>query len=226
MLFDSALKPKLIYVIRINDANHSGCLKVGEATLVDSDDLCIKPNSSALNKSARKRIYGYTRTAGIDFDLLYTEIAAYKCGDRFKAFGDRTVHNVLFRSGIKLHKGTNFGKEWFETDLNTIINAIKAVKEGRKSLLATEITEGQNPIVFRPEQRDAIDQTKKQFKKGDRMLWNAKMRFGKTVSALQVIKELDFVRTLILTHRPVVDDGWYNDFKKIFYDRKCFRYGS
>lgn len=226
MLFDSALKPKLIYVFRINDANHSGCLKVGEATLVDSDDLCIKPNSSALNNSARKRIYGYTRTAGIDFDLLYTEIAAYKCGDRFKAFGDRTVHNVLFRSGIKLHKGTNFGKEWFETDLNTIINAIKAVKEGRKSLLATEITEGQNPIVFRPEQRNAIDQTKKQFKKGDRMLWNAKMRFGKTVSALQVIKELDFVRTLILTHRPVVDDGWYNDFKKIFYDRKYFRYGS
>ena len=58
------------------------------------------------------------------------------------------------------------------------------------------------------------------------MLWNAKMRFGKTVSALQVIKELDFHRTLILTHRPVVDDGWYNDFKKIFYDRKYFRYGS
>ena len=52
------------------------------------------------------------------------------------------------------------------------------------------------------------------------------MRFGKTLSALQVIKDLDFRRTLILTHRPVVDDGWYDDFKKIFYDRKDFRYGS
>lgn len=226
MLFDSALKPKLIYVIRINDANHRGCLKVGEATLTDSDDLSIRPNSSALNSSARKRICGYTKTAGIDFDLLYTEIAAYKCGDSFKAFGDRAVHGVLSRSGIKLHKGANFGKEWFETDLPTIVNAIKAVKEGRKSLLATEISEGRNPIVFRPEQRDAIDKTKKQFKKGNRMLWNAKMRFGKTLSALQVIKESDFRRTLIITHRPVVDDGWYKDFKKIFYDRTDFRYGS
>ena len=58
------------------------------------------------------------------------------------------------------------------------------------------------------------------------MLWNAKMRFGKTLSALQVIKDLNFRRTLILTHRPVVDDGWYEDFKKIFYDREDFRYGS
>ena len=35
MLFDSALKPKLIYVFRINAAAHSGCLKIGEATLPD-----------------------------------------------------------------------------------------------------------------------------------------------------------------------------------------------
>ncbi len=37
------------------------------------------------------------------------------------------------------------------------------------------------------------------------MLWFAKMRFGKTLSALQVVKEHEFTRTLILTHRPVVD---------------------
>lgn len=48
------------------------------------------------------------------------------------------------------------------------------------------------------------------------MLWNAKMRFGKTLSALQVAKEMGFKKTLIFTHRPVVSDGWYEDFKKIF----------
>ena len=37
---------------------------------------------------------------------------------------------------------------------------------------------------------------------------------------------MNFVRTLILTHRPVVNDGWFDDFKKIFYDRDDFFYGS
>lgn len=52
------------------------------------------------------------------------------------------------------------------------------------------------------------------------------MRFGKTLSALQVVKDIEFQRTLILTHRPVVDAGWFEDFGKIFYDRKDFAYGS
>lgn len=58
------------------------------------------------------------------------------------------------------------------------------------------------------------------------MLWNAKMRFGKTLSALQVAKEMQFSRTLILTHRPVVDAGWFEDFDKIFYDSPSYAYGS
>lgn len=227
MLFDSALKPKLIYVFRINDAAHSGCLKIGEATLPDGSNVFeLAPKSHVLNKAAKDRIDQYTKTAGIEYELLYTEVTLYFSGGTVKSFNDKAVHEVLLRSGIKRRESSNWGSEWFETDLPTVINAIKAVKEGRKSLLATEITEGQNPIIFRPEQRDAIEKTKKQFKKGNQMLWNAKMRFGKTLSALQVIKDLDFRRTLILTHRPVVDDGWYDDFKKIFYDRKDFRYGS
>lgn len=27
---------------------------------------------------------------------------------------------------------------------------------------------------------------------------------------------MEFTKTLIFTHRPVVSDGWYDDFKKIF----------
>ena len=227
MLFDSALKPKLIYVFRINDAAHSGCLKIGEATLPDGSNVFeLAPNSHILKKAAKDRIDQYTKTAGIEYELLYTEVTLYFSGGTVKSFNDKAVHEVLLRSGIKRREAANWGSEWFETDLPTAINAIKAVKVGRKSLLATEISEGQNPIIFRPEQRDAIEKTKKQFNKGNQMLWNAKMRFGKTLSALQVIKDLNFRRTLILTHRPVVDDGWYEDFKKIFYDREDFRYGS
>ncbi len=227
MLFDSTLKPKLIYVFRINDTAHAGCLKIGEATLPDGSDFGgFSPCSHVLNQAAKKRIDQYTRTAGISYELLYTEVTLYSGGGTVKSFNDKAVHEVLTRSGIKRRTAAGWGSEWFETDLATVKNAIKAVKEGRKSLSASEKTEGQNPIVFRPEQRDAIDKTEKQFRRSNQMLWNAKMRFGKTLSALQVVKDMGFRRTLILTHRPVVDDGWYDDFHKIFYDRRDFAYGS
>ncbi len=227
MLFDSTLKPKLIYVFRINDKDHAGCLKIGEATLPDGSDFGgFTPCSHALNQAAKKRIDQYTRTAGISYELLYTEVTLYFGGGTVKSFNDKAVHEVLLRSGIRRRTNAGWGSEWFETDLETVKNAIKAVKEGRKSLSSSEKTEGQNPIIFRPEQKDAIEKTEKQFRRSNQMLWNAKMRFGKTLSALQVVKDMGLSRTLILTHRPVVDDGWYEDFNKIFYDRKDYAYGS
>ena len=228
MKFTSSLKLKLIYVFRINDAAHSGCLKIGEATSDNENIWGLEPNSKALNKAAKQRIDQYTQTAGIAYDLLYTELTIYNDKTGLKAFSDHEVHNVLSRSGVKkkIFDSKNKANEWFVTDLETVKKAITAVKEGKDSLHASEISETQNPIVFRPEQKEAIEKTAKQFKKGNEMLWFAKMRFGKTLSALQVVKEHEFTRTLILTHRPVVDKGWFEDFGKIFYDAPQYSYGS
>ena len=228
MKFTSSLKLKLIYVFRINDAAHRGCLKVGEATCDNDNVFGLAPNSKALNESAKKRINQYTQTAGIAYDLLYTELTIYNSKKGLCSFNDKEVHNVLERSGIrkKIFDTENKANEWFITDLETVKRAIAAVKEGRESLSSAEVSHDQTPIVFRPEQREAIEKTKKQFKKSNQMLWNAKMRFGKTLSALQVVKDMDFSRTLILTHRPVVDNGWFEDFGKIFYDSPGFAYGS
>lgn len=221
-------KYKVIYLMRVPYSTHKGLIKVGDTTI----DLAIPnlaPNSSKLNEVANKRIKEYTQTAGIPFELLHTELAFYEDEEGAKGFDDHEVHNVLERSGIK-HKYFNDkakADEWFCCDLETAKRAIAAVKEGRKALKGSEISVGQSPIVFRPEQREAIDKTLKQFKKGNQMLWNAKMRFGKTLSALQVVKERgDFRRVLILTHRPVVDSGWFEDFQKIFYDTNEYAYGS
>lgn len=76
----------------------------------------------------------------------------------------------------------------------------------------------------RPEQSDAINSAFKYFKKnegkGPEFLWNAKMRFGKTVCALWLIeklnKELGKKKVLIVTHRPVVNASWYGDFRNLF----------
>ena len=228
MKFTSSLKLKLIYVFRINDTSHLGCLKVGEATSDNEDIWGLEPNSMALNKAAKKRINSYTQTAGIAYDLIYTEVAIFNDKGTIKSFNDHEVRNVLFRSGIrkKVFDIENKANEWVITDLETVKKAITAVKQGKESLNASEVSKTPNPIVFRPEQLDAIQKTIKQFKKSNEMLWFAKMRFGKTLSALQVVREHDFKRTLILTHRPVVDSGWFEDFNKIFYDKPNYNYGS
>ena len=227
MKYFSSLKLKLIYVFRINDAAHERCLKIGEATCDDESVIGLAPNSKPLNEAARKRISQYTQTAGIRYELLHTELTLYNRGG-LRSFNDKEVHAVLERSGVKrkVFDKENKANEWFVTTLDVVKRAIAAVKEGRESLLPGEVAHGRSPIVFRPEQREAIEKTEKQFRKGNQMLWNAKMRFGKTLSALQVIKDMDFRRTLILTHRPVVDSGWFEDFGKIFYNRKDFAYGS
>lgn len=228
MKFTSSLKLKLIYVFRINNKTHQGCLKIGEATSDNEDIWGLQPNSKPLNEAAKNRINQYTQTAGIVYELLYTEVTVFNGKGGLQSFSDAEVHQVLIRSGIqrKTFDTKNKANEWFITDLETVKNAIKAIKEGRDSLAQGEKSIGKSPIVFRPEQQEAIDKTKKQFKKGNEMLWFAKMRFGKTLSALQVVKDLDFTRTLILTHRPVVDIGWFEDFEKIFYDKTNFFYGS
>lgn len=223
--FKTTFEYKLIYIFRINDKAHEGLLKIGEATFsTDKNPEEIVPNCNLLNVAAKKRINQYTTTAGIVYELLYTELAKrilVKDGkNKSEAFSDHDVHKVLERTGIKRHyfDTQNKANEWFKVDLETAKKAITAVKECRASLLSSEVSEGRSPIVFRPEQVEAINRTVKLFKTGNQMLWNAKMRFGKTLTALQVAKICEFKHILILTHRPVVSDGWYDDFGKIFYD--------
>ncbi|EPF47269.1 hypothetical protein HMPREF1222_01093 [Treponema vincentii F0403] len=234
--FKQTFEPKLIYVYRINDSAHDGILKVGEASCAEAgmQYFALQPNSKMLNDAAKERIRHQTQTAGVSFELLYTEITAYQSGKELKVFQDHEIHNILKRSGIKqksfaTDSNGHKANEWFYTDLETVKKAIAAAKGERTSLNASEISKDKSPIQFRPEQQEAIDKTIKQFKKknsGNQMLWNAKMRFGKTLTALQVIKEMNFYRTLILTHRPVVDKGWFEDYAKIFYDRNDFYYFS
>ena len=232
MKFLNTFEYKLIYVFRINDEAHKGVLKIGEATIHTNKKYKeLANNCTELNQAAKERINSYTNTAGIKYELLHTEVAVkefFKDGEKtVKAFSDHDVHNVLNKSGIEKKKINNTtGKEWYKVDLETAKNAIIAVKNNRKSLDANQITEDRSPIIFRPEQDRAIKETIKQFSDGSSMLWNAKMRFGKTLTALQVVKEMKFNKTIIITHRPVVDNGWYEDFNKIFYDRNDYKYCS
>jgi superfamily II DNA or RNA helicase len=231
-MFSSAFVYKLIYIFEIKSESHKGLLKIGDTTIQTDDSIDnLPPNCRALNQAAIKRIREYTNTAGISFDLLHTELAIRTIEDKdgrpaIKAFRDHHVHRVLENSGIPKKKFKNStSQEWFEIELSTALKAIEAVKKGHYNFSATT-NESFTPIIFRPEQEDAINRTLKQFKSGNKMLWNAKMRFGKTLSALEVVKRSKFEKTIIITHRPVVDSGWYEDFNKIFCSDKSYFYGS
>lgn len=231
-IFNQAFEQKLIYVYRINDTAHEGILKIGEASCnAGMAYFAFEPNCKELNAAAKDRIRHQTQTAGVTFELLYTEATAYMKGKNLIVFQDHDIHDILVRSGIKrkIFDTEHKANEWFYTDLETVKKAIAAAKEGRTSLNASEITTDRSPVIFRPEQVEAIEKTIKQFKKSGgshQMLWNAKMRFGKTLSTLEVVKRMNYNRTLILTHRPVVDSGWFEDYGKIFYDRDDFYYFS
>lgn len=231
--FESSFEFKIIYIFRVDGEKHKGLLKIGDTTL-KTDKLIDKlsPNSKELNQAALKRIKEYTNTVAVNIELLHTELAIKQVRDKtgsisVKAFRDYDVHRVLENSGIKneLLEGST-AREWYRIDLETAINAIEAVKNGYNNLSNIHCENDFRPIIFRPEQKEAIEKTIQRFKNGNKMLWNAKMRFGKTLSALQVAKEMKFKRTIIITHRPVVDDGWYEDFTKIFNDTDKYIYGS
>jgi hypothetical protein len=230
--FKSTFSYKLIYVFAIPGQQHLGLLKIGEATISSfKKNHDLVDNCDELNHAARERIDSYTKTAGIVYKLLFTTIAITESN---KTFRDLDVHDVLKRSGIKQpSKNLNGAKEWFSCSLETAINAIYTFKKGNSSLPLDKNNYNFQPIIFRPEQQEAIDRAVKNFRKGSlekvsnaHVLWNAKMRFGKTLSALEVIRIMKFKRSLIITHRPVVKKSWFDDFGKIFFAEKEYVYGS
>lgn len=225
-LYSTATR-KFIYIQTVKNENglfnaYDGSHKIGEGSISEDDlEADWSPNSDFL----RKRIKQYMTTSGLPYTLGWVELAYKKSTKTW--FHDKDVHKVLTRSGIN-HSKYLEGNEWFETDLETAKQAIKAVKEGREYLqnIIEETPQAETRIELRPEQKEAVAKTQKVFKKKDKMLWNAKMRFGKTMTSLQLIKEEQFQKVLIMTHRPVVSDSWFEDYRKLKMDEAGYEYGS
>lgn len=220
---------KLIYIQTADNTSgmfpaYKDAQKIGEATAPDDDfEVDWSPNSEFLRTVGAKRINQYMKTSGIKFVLEWVELAWKKSTKTW--FHDHDVHEVLKRSGIKRPEFLD-GSEWFETDVETAKSAIKAVKEGQSALDSVGSTNADDHITLRPEQSLAVEKTRKNFKKNKKMLWNAKMRFGKTLTSLELIKEQKYTKVLIMTHRPVVSDSWFEDFGKMKMAEEGYRYGS
>lgn len=231
-LYSTTVRPpasdrNIIYVQSADTSNghfaeYVGNLKIGKA---QAGDLARdnSDNSPEMREDAEKRIKQYMTTSGLPLNLEWVELAYRKSDDMW--FTDTDVHRVLERSGVK-HSDILQGQEWFHTDLPTAKAAIKAVKNQQSTIDLKRQGQPRVKIVLRPEQKEAVEKAKKAFKNHNKMLWNAKMRFGKTLSALQLVKDEKFEHVLIMTHRPVVDEGWFEDFKKIGMPEAGYLYGS
>src|SRR5699024_4217985 len=80
--------------------------------------------------------------------------------------------------------------------------------------------------VLREEQRAAVDMTVEYFSEHEsgEFLWNAKPRFGKTLTTYDLIKEMEFSNVLILTNRPAVGNSWVDDYEKFIKYDKEYKY--
>ena len=220
---------RLLYVLAINDRQHQNLLKVGEV-FVDNG-VVRKPDTLQWSAAVRSVLDKRSYMAGVAYEILYVECTTYNQGTQCYKADD--VYRTLAKNGIpckRLHKVDRldaFGKKqrvdadvWHACTLWDVQEAIRLIKDGHGA--------GYGEIKFRPEQEDAIKKAVAHFQKpaGKGFLWNAKMRFGKTLSGLEVAKRMDYKSTLIITHRPVVDKGWHDDFKKIFGGDKRYVYAT
>lgn len=228
---------RLLYVMTIpGDLSYMGKVKVGEV-IVDNE-VADDGDMGRLIKAVVKSLKGRKFMRDFpQFHLDYVECTTFNDTLQYKA---QDVHDVLTNSGVDKELLHGEHDIWFNTDLDTVKRAIavakravEAKKQGKKPPLTYNGTDSQvkpRQIKFRPEQQRAIDETVHSFglRKAENhaYLWDAKMRFGKTLSGLEVARRMGYASTLIVTHRPVVDDGWYADFLKIFGNDNQYIYAS
>ena len=211
---------RLLYVLTINDRKHANLLKVGEV-FVDNE-VADSPNKQVLFKAVRDVLDKRSYMLGKAYHIEYVECTTY--AQSTSCYKADDVYRTLYAMDVPMQYLDRYKGEdadiWFACTIDRVHEAIKKVKNGQGA--------GYGAIKFRPEQAKAIRDTVTHFRKpnGKAFLWNAKMRFGKTLSGLEVAKQMEYKSTLIITHRPVVDKGWHEDFKKIFGNMPEYSYAT
>ena len=158
------------------------------------------------DQTAEARIKQQTHTAGIRPKLVWTCPAYYDDGT---AFTDHEVHAYLTKAGIERRPGT----EWFHTTAANIRDAYMPDFIHRK----LDAIAGDETIDYslRREQDEAVKKIGSWFDNGgDEFLLNAKPRYGKTLTAYDLIIRNGYKKVLIVTNRPSIANSWAGDYNK------------
>ena len=170
-------------------------------------------------QGAYNRIEDQLGTGDIDYKLEWELNAKFEASN--ETFRDYQFHAYLQKKGIERRKRTNskgrsVNTEWFRImpiDAKTMLYDFRADRGIIQSL-------GVIPYSLRDEQADAVQKTKDYFVSHDgqhpEFLWNAKPRFGKTLTAFDLCVALKAKNVLIVTNRPAIANSWYDDYVKFF----------
>lgn len=157
-----------------------------------------------------KRIYQQTHTADVDYHEEWRGQAVFDDGSG-DSFHDTDFHAYLRKQGYEQEPGKN--NEWFH-----IIPPDSKIKfyDFRASRGVLKSLDTVIPYTLREEQARAVEKTADYSRchENGEYLWNAKPRFGKTLSAYDFCKQIKAQNVLIVTNRPSIANSWYSDYER------------
>lgn len=157
-------------------------------------------------QSVEERVKQQHHTSDIAYKILWRDNAIYKDGSGL-TFTDHEFHHYLTTFAHVKRKPKT---EWFHVDG-------REAREYFDEFASRRPAEGETGLSYtlRGEQEEAVSRTAEWFQGGGtQFLWNAKPRFGKTLSTYDLIVRMGFQRVLIVTNRPSIANSWAEDFGK------------
>lgn len=151
------------------------------------------------------RIKQQTHTANIKTELAWCDNAMYKDGSG-EYFHDTDFHRYLIsQRNVQREPKT----EWFNITGPVSQQYFNEFASKKYKFADTGIE-----YTLRKEQQEAVDITAAYYKRGgDEFLWNCKPRFGKTLSAYDLVRTMGFKHVLVVTNRPSIANSWAEDFQ-------------
>lgn len=178
-------------------------------------------------RQVEQRIKEQTHTAGIEPSILWQQEARYiEEPDKGKPFKDHDFHQFLNFHAIERRPKT----EWF------YFNGHPEQANHLFDQFVRHDVSGYQPgeqadYQLRQEQEEAVQQTltyirTNQDARKKEFLWNAKPRFGKTLTTYDLVKRLNCDRVLIVTNRPAIANSWFDDFHKFIAGSTSYKFVS
>lgn len=155
-----------------------------------------------------KRLSQQTHTADVEYKEEWRGNATFEDGSG-DTFTDKDFHRYLRKLNIE----NDPKNEWFHVTGPVSRNHFYDFRANRGILQSLTAA---TPYNLREEQEDAVEKTldySRLHTKGE-YLWNAKPRFGKTLTAYELCKQMDADTVLIVTNRPAIANSWYSDYEK------------
>ena len=163
-------------------------------------------------RDVETRINEQTHTVGVEHKTWWALRAAYMT-EPYGTFTDKDFHGYLKKLGISRQSGT----EWFFIEPNTARKDFIDFTQNH-GIVSEEDAAPVIPYKLREEQAKAVHDTAEYFRgrESAEYLWNAKPRFGKTLSAYDLCMKLKATNILIVTNRPAIANSWYSDYETFF----------